>query len=113
MMIQNWMKKFCLAICLVLSLACTASVTQQRLHILQALQGTPSGHVPQMLMTLDRAGLDLSISDLASLPLLLELEPTPTLPLPQTEFVARFVPQAFCATVPQLRGPPVVLRSMV
>ena len=111
-MIQNWLRKFCLALCLVLTLACTVSVTQQRLHILQALRGTPSGHVPQMLMTLERAGVDLTVSDLASLPLMLELEPTPTLPLPQTEFVPRFVPKAFCATVPQLRGPPVFFRSI-
>lgn len=111
-MILNWMRNLCLALCLVLSLAFTVSVTQQRLHILQALQGTPSGHVPQMLMTLERAGIDLSVSDLASLPLLLELEPTPILPLPQTEFVPRFIPKAFCATVPQLRGPPVSLRSI-
>lgn len=106
------MSKFCLALCLVLSLAWTASLTQQRLRILDALHGVPSRHVPQMLMTLDRTGTDLSSCDLAILPLLLELEPSPTLPLPETEWVRPFIPQPWTGQFTQLRGPPVLLRSI-
>ena len=101
------MSRFCLALCLALTLACNASAVEQRLHILQALQGVLASHVPQMLMTHDRpGGHELPVLDALLLPTLVALLGAPSSEVSETEFVSS---APFCAPRfhrRQLRGPP-------
>ena len=105
--VEGWISRFCLALCLVLSTACTLSATQQRLEIVSALQshGHPVRHIPQMLMKHER-GHELPTVEAVLLPTLVTLLCRVAVPAVRTIFLitlpARFLPQTF----PSLRGPP-------
>lgn len=102
------MSRICLALCLALTLACNVSAVEQRLRILQALQGVPAVHVPQMLMTHDRpGGHELPVLDAVLLSTLVAVLQVPTTLVPETEFLAQIPPSAPARRRVKLRGPPV------
>ena len=105
--VEGWISRFCLALCLVLSTACTLSATQQRLEIVSALQshGHPVRHIPQMLMTHER-GHELPTMEAVMPPTLVTLLCLAAVPTVRTIFRITLPARVSPPTFPCLRGPP-------
>lgn len=105
---QRWIGHFCLALSLVLSLACTVSATQQRLRILEAIQthGKPAVRVPQMLMCLHDRGVELPDLAVVILPAALALLQAPAHETVTSDYAYSISPQDFLISFRDLRGPP-------